>query len=138
MVGLHGRAPHCLIVPEQLERLLSVRYASDMEQQADVEDVSNLALRQSHPPRHSGANQTRAQCRFDRQAVCEIGNNRKTTEEIGKSKPFTHRSIDRRHSNRVRAARRSGNITNPSLNARQSGRSREGNAAGKRRCSSRF
>ena len=94
-----------LVVPEQLERLLGVRYASDMEQQADVEDINDLPLGQIHVPRHGRADETRPQCRFDGQAVSEIGNNRKTTEKIGKSKPFTHRLINSWHSSRVLAAR---------------------------------
>ena len=39
------------------------------------------------------ADETRPQCRFNRQAVSEIGNNRKANEKIGQSKPFTHRLI---------------------------------------------
>ena len=46
--------------------------------------------------RQGRADQTRPQCRLDRQAVAEIGNNRRTTEKIGEPKPLIHRSIDSR------------------------------------------
>ena len=87
---------YCLVVPEQLERFVGIGDASDVEQQAHVEDIGDLTFWQRHAPRQCRSDQTRAQCRVNRQAVSEIGNDRKTTEKIGKSKPFTHRSIDPR------------------------------------------
>ena len=89
-VCLHRRPPYCLIVPEQLERFMRVGDASDVEQQAHIEDIGNLALWQVHAPRQYRSDETRPQCRFDRQAVSEIGNNRKTAEKIRKPELFTH------------------------------------------------
>ena len=89
-VCLHGRPPYCLVVPELFERLVGVSDASDMEKQAHVEHISDFTIRQIHAPRQGRSDQTRSQCRFDWQAVSEIGNDRKTAEKIREPTPLTH------------------------------------------------
>jgi hypothetical protein len=92
-IRLHGRPPDSVVISKQIERLLGIGHASNMEQQTHVEDISNLAFRQIHASRQGHADETRPQCRFDRQAIAEISNDRKTAEKICEPKPVVHRSI---------------------------------------------
>ena len=75
--------------PRRLSR--ANRPDPDMEQEADIEDVSRLPLGQAHPSCEVRADEAGAHRRFHRKAVPQIHHDRQPRQQIGEPEPGTHR-----------------------------------------------